>query len=140
MNACTKNLSLPEASQKPHKLILHGETRIDNYYWMRLTDDQKMAREPDKKTREVLDYINDEKNYTRSSLSHTEDLQKKIYNEIIGRIKKDDSTVPYLDNGYYYYYRYESKKEYAIHCRKKGSLKSSEEILLDENILADGHD
>jgi len=140
MNACTKNLSLPEASQKPHKLTLHGETRIDNYYWMRLTDDQKMAREPDKKTREVLDYINDEKNYTRSSLSHTEDLQKKIYSEIIGRIKKDDSTVPYLDNGYYYYYRYESKKEYAIHCRKKGSLKSSEEILLDENILADGHD
>jgi len=121
-------------------LTLHGETRVDDYYWMRLTDEQKLARNPDKQTTDVLAYINEERQYIKTSLAHTEGLQEKIFNEIVGRIKKDDSTVPYLDNGYYYYRRFESKKEYAIHCRKKGSLETAEEILLDENELAEGHD
>ena len=140
MNACTKNLIPPNASKKPHDLILHGETRVDNYYWMRLTDEQKMARDPDPHTEDVLAYINEERQYTKTSLAHTERLQENIFKEIVGRIKKDDSSVPYLDNGYYYYHRFESKKEYAIHCRKKESLEAAEEILLDENELAKGHD
>ena len=140
MNACTKNLMPPDAPKKPQELTLHGETRVDDYYWMRLTDEQKLARNPDKQTRDVLAYINEERQYIKTSLAHTEGLQEKIFNEIVGRIKKDDSTVPYLDNGYYYYRRFESKKEYAIHCRKKGSLETAEEILLDENELAEGHD
>ncbi|HJM34767.1 MAG TPA: oligopeptidase B, partial [Candidatus Marinimicrobia bacterium] len=128
MNACTKNLLPPDAPKNPKELTLHGETRMDDYYWMRLTDEQKLARNPDKQTTDVLAYINEERQYIKTSLAHTEGLQEKIFNEIVGRIKKDDSTVPYLDNGYYYYRRFESKKEYAIHCRKKGSLETAEEI------------
>ena len=81
-----------------------------------------------------------ENNYTQESLLHTKDLQENIFDEIVGRIKKDDETVPYLDNGYYYYSRYEEGKEYAIYCRKKGFLDAQEEILLDANEMAKGYD
>jgi Protease II len=107
---------------------------------MRLTDEQKSANKYDKQTQEVVDYIDAENSYTQSSLSHTKKLQNDLFEEIIGRIEKDDESVPYFDNGYYYYSRYESGKEYAIHCRKKDSLSGPEEIILDENILADGFD
>ena len=67
-------------------------------------------------------------------------MQEDLYEEIVGRIKKDDSTVPYFENGYFYYSRYEKEKEYAIYCRKKGTLDSKEEIILDGNQLAKGYD
>ena len=130
----------PEAMIKPHELSMHGETRIDSYYWMRLTDDQKNAQDPDQQTQDVVDYIDQENQYTQSNLSHTRKLQNTIFDEMVSRIKKDDESVPYLKNGYYYYSRYEKDKEYRIHCRKKGSLDANEEILLDENILAEGYD
>jgi len=130
----------PEAMIKPRELSMHGETRIDSYYWMRLTDDQKNAQDPDQQTQDVVDYIDQENQYTQSNLSHTRKLQNTIFDEMVSRIKKDDESVPYLKNGYYYYSRYEKDKEYRIHCRKKGSLDAKEEILLDENILAKGHD
>ena len=130
----------PEAMIKPRELSMHGETRIDSYYWMRLTDDQKNAQDPDQQTQDVVDYIDQENQYTQSNLSHTRKLQNTIFDEMVSRIKKDDESVPYLKNGYYYYSRYEKDKEYRIHCRKKGSLDANEEILLDENILAKGHD
>jgi len=88
----------------------------------------------------VVDYIDAENDYTESRLKHTKKFQDKLFDEIVGRIKKDDESVPYLDNGYFYYTRYEKGKEYAIHCRKKESLDGEEEILLDENVLAKGHD
>jgi len=121
-------------------MTIHGDTRVDDYYWMRLTDEQKSAEEKDSHTQEVVDYIDAENDYTESRLKHTKKFQDKLFDEIVGRIKKDDESVPYLDNGYFYYTRYEKGKEYAIHCRKKGSLDSKEEILLDENVLAKGHD
>ena len=130
----------PDASMKPFELTMHDDTRIDNYYWMRLTDKQKNAKKYDSKTREVVDYIDEENNYTQSSLSHTKKLQKTLYNEMVSRIKKDDESVPYYKNGYYYYSRFEEKKEYRIHCRKKGSLEAKEEIILNENELAEGYD
>ena len=130
----------PVANKIPYEMTEHGDTRIDNYYWMRLTDEQKSANKYDKQTQEVVDYIDAENSYTQSSLSHTKKLQNDLFEEIIGRIEKDDESVPYFDNGYYYYSRYESGKEYAIHCRKKDSLSGPEEIILDENILADGFD
>ena len=130
----------PDAIIKPHELIMHGDTRIDNYYWMRLTDEQKNAKDPDQQTQDVVDYIYQENQYTQSNLSHTRKLQNTIFDEMVSRIKKDDESVPYLKNGYYYYSRYEKDKEYRIHCRKKGSLDANEEILLDENILAKGYD
>ena len=121
-------------------MTIHGDTRVDDYYWMRLTDEQKSAIEKDSHTQEVLDYIYAENAYTQKHLKHTEKFQNDLFDEIVGRIKKDDESVPYLDNGYFYYTRNEKGKEYAIHCRKKGSLDSKEEILLDENVLAKGHD
>ena len=130
----------PDAIIKPHELIMHGDTRIDNYYWMRLTDEQKNAKDPDQQTQDVVEYIYQENQYTQSNLSHTRKLQNTIFDEMVSRIKKDDKSVPYLKNGYYYYSRYEKDKEYRIHCRKKGSLDAKEEILLDENILAKGYD
>ena len=130
----------PNAEKKPHEITVHGDTRVDSYYWMRLADKQKSAKEFDSQTSEVVDYIAAENEYTQSSLNHTKKFQDKLFDEIVGRIKKDDVSVPYLDNGYYYYTRYEKGKEYAIRCRKKGSLDSPEEIILDENKLAEGYD
>ena len=139
--SCMEKINLPpDAIKKPYAMTEHGHTRVDNYYWMRLTDEQKSAEKFDSHAQEVVDYINSENDYTQSNLAHTKQFQKDLYHEIVGRIKKDDQSVPYLDNGYYYYTRYEKGKEYAIRCRKKGSLDGKEEILLDENVLAEGHD
>jgi len=138
--SCTETSLLPDATKKPHEITVHGDTRVDSYYWMRLTDKQKSAKEFDSQASEVVDYIAAENEYTQSSLNHTKKFQDKLFEEIVGRIKKDDVSVPYLDNGYYYYTRYEKGKEYAIRCRKKGSLESPEEIILDENKLAEGYD
>ena len=140
LSACMQNSTPPDVAKKPHEMTIHGDTRVDDYYWMRLTDEQKSAEEKDSHTQEVVDYIDAENDYTESRLKHTKKFQDKLFDEIVGRIKKDDESVPYLDNGYFYYTRYEKGKEYAIHCRKKGSLDSKEEILLDENVLAKGHD
>ena len=140
LSACMQNSTPPNATKNPHEMTIHGDTRVDDYYWMRLTDEQKSAIEKDSHTQEVLDYIYAENVYTQKRLKHTEKFQNDLFDEIVGRIKKDDESVPYLDNGYFYYTRNEKGKEYAIHCRKKGSLDSKEEILLDENVLAKGHD
>ena len=136
----SKIKSPPNAITKPHELAMHGDTRIDNYYWMRLTDDQKNAKALDTQTKKVVDYISQENKYTQSSLSHTKKLQNTIFEEMVSRIKKDDESVPYLKNGYYYYSRFEKDLEYRIHCRKQGSLDAEEEIILDENTLAKGYD
>ena len=140
MSSCSQPLIPPVAKKIPFEMIKHGDTRIDDYYWMRLTDEQKSADPYDSQAQEVVDYINSENDYTKKSLQHTTKLQEDLYEEIVGRIKKDDSTVPYFENGYFYYSRYEKEKEYAIYCRKKGSLDSKEEIILDGNQLAKGYD
>ena len=125
----------PVAEKIPHELF---DNRIDNYYWMRLSDEQKNAASPDEQTVKVLDYLNKENEYTKSVLNHTEDIQKTIYDEIVGRIKKNDESVPYLDNGYYYYTQFLEGKEYPVYYRKKGSLDTPEELLLDVNKIAEG--
>ncbi len=134
----------PIADKKPHRTLVHGQDRVDNYHWIRLTDKQKLAKNnegwPDKQTMEVVSYINKENDYTRNKLKHTEKLQKKLYNEIVGRIKKDDTSIPYFDNGYWYYTKYEKGYEYPIYCRIKESLENEEEILMDVNQWAKGHD
>ena len=120
----------PVAKRIPHAMTHHGHTRDDAYYWLR--DD---ARE---KT-EILQYLRDENAYTDAVLKPTEALQQELFEEIKGRIKKDDASVPYLLNGYWYYTRYEKGKEYPIHCRKAGSLDANESIVLDVNQHAKGH-
>ena len=140
MNACSQKAELPVAIKKPYEMTDHGHTRIDDYYWMRLTDEQKSKKPFDNHTQQVIDYINLENQYTEDHLSHTKKFQDDLFNEIVGRIEKDDETVPYFENGYYYYRRYEENKEYAIYCRKKGSLESKEQVILDVNVLAKGYD
>ncbi len=130
----------PVAEKTPHQITVHGYERVDNYHWMRLTDEQKLAKDPDAQTQKVLDNLQAENEYKEINLKHTEKFQDKLFDEIVGRIKKDDESVPYLDNDYWYYTRYEKDKEYPIHCRKKESLDNAEEIMIDVNEWAQGHD
>ena len=103
---------------------------------MRLTDDQKNAAEADEQTQKVLTYLEAENKYLEHKLQATDELQERLYDEMVGRIKKTDETVPYFKNGYWYYTKYEAEKEYAIYCRKKSSLDQEEEVILDVNQLA----
>ena len=134
-----KELKAPVADIQPQKLEKHDDVRVDNYYWMKLSDEQKNAKTPDEQTQAVLDYLNSENDYKEEMMGHTKDLQENLFNEIVGRIKQTDMSVPYKSNGYYYITRYEEGKEYPIHSRKKGELTSEEEILLDVNELAKDH-
>ncbi|MEM7572091.1 MAG: S9 family peptidase [Bacteroidota bacterium] len=134
------DLQAPVAETTPRELTMHGHTRTDNYFWMRLTDDQKMSETPDEQTQKVLDYLNAENDYFSEMMGHTEDLQTELFEEMRGRIKEDDSSVPYRVRGYYYQTRYESGKEYPIYVRREGSLDAEEEIMLNVNEMADGYD
>lgn len=125
----TEKITPPVAKKIPHELTAHGHTRIDNYYWLNQRDNP-----------EVIAYLEAENAYKEAVMAHTEDLQDTLYREIVSRLKKTDMSVPYLDNGYYYYTRFVEDGEYPIYCRKKGSLEAQEEILLDVNELAEGHD
>lgn len=133
--SCTTAPKPPVAEKNPHDVF---DKRIDNYYWMRLTDDQKNAETPDEQTAKVLAYLNAENEYTKTVLKHTEGLQKTLYDEIIGRMKKDDESVPYLKDGLYYYTKFSEKSEYPVYYRKKGSLDAAEQVILDVNKLAEG--
>ncbi len=130
----------PIADKEPKPLAAHGDTRIDNYYWMRLTDEQKTAENPDEQTKKVLDYLNAENAYTDKILGHTKQFQEDLFQEIKGRIKENDESVPYFKNGYWYYTRYEEGQEYPIYCRKKGSLEAEEEVMLNVNEMAKGYE
>ena len=126
-----KNLKLnePRAEKIQKTLSIHGDDRVDEYYWLNKRGDKK-----------VLDYLNSENKYRKELMKDYESLEKEIFNEIKSRIKEDDSSVPYFDNQYFYYTRYEKDKQYPIYCRKKGSLDSKEEILIDANIMSEGHE
>mgnify|MGYP001187991453 CR=1 FL=1 len=138
-NSNTMNkLSTPIAKKDPQILSIHGDERIDNYFWMRLSDEQKEAKEPDLQTKQVLDYLHTENEYLKSKMSHTNELQNKLFNEIKDRIKKDDSSVPVKINNYTYYSRYEKDKEYPFYCRKPIE-NSVEEIMLNVPDMAKGH-
>jgi len=128
----------PVADKVQHELIAHNDTRVDNYYWMKLSDEQKNAEVLDDQTKKVVSYLEAENEYTKSVMKSTEDLQQKLFDEIIGRIKQTDESVPYKDNGYFYYNRYEEGKEYPIYCRKKDNLEAKEHEFLNVNTLAEG--
>ncbi len=130
-----QNVKPPVAEKIPQE-VFGG--RMDNYYWMRLSDEQKSATSPDEQTARVLNYLNSENAYKEKVLSHTVDLQNTLYNELSGRLKQDDESVPYLDNGYYYYSKYSRGNEYPVYYRKKGSVDAPEELLLDVNKIAEG--
>ena len=107
----------PIAHKEPTTLEKHGDVRIDNYFWMRLSDAQKLAKEKDAQTTQVVDYLNSENAYYEEVTDYTKDFQESLFQEMKGRIKEDDSSVPYKDNGYYYITRYEVGKQYPIFSR-----------------------
>ncbi|WP_245766606.1 S9 family peptidase [Pustulibacterium marinum] len=134
-----KDIQAPVAKKIPETLEIHNDQRIDNYFWMRLSDEQKAAETPDAQTQDVLDYLNAENDYTDSITAHTKDFQKDLFEEMKGRIKEADESVPYKFNGYWYVTKYEEGKDYPIYTRRKESMDAEEEILFDCNEMAEGH-
>ena len=121
----------PKARISPTTLETHGHVRVDSYHWL---------RERDKP--EVVDYLRTENDYTAAVMRHTEGLQTALFEEIKGRIKQTDMSVPYREGDYYYYTRFEAGKEYPIYCRKRGSpiLDGLEQVILDVNVMATGYE
>lgn len=117
----------PVAKKAPKTTEINGRTMVDNYYWLR-----------DKKNPEVKAYLEAENAYTDAVMKPTEGLQKKLYDEMLSRIKETDIEVPYKEGDYFYYSRTEAGKQYQIHCRKKGGMDAPEEVVLDVNEMAKG--
>ncbi len=130
------HLPAPVADRQLHESAIHQRITQDYYHWMRLSDEQKEAEQPDTQTRNVVEYLNSENAYREQMMSHTDVFQDALFEEIKGRIKQTDMSVPYKDNGYFYITRYEDGKEYPIHSRKNGDLEAAEEIMLNVNDLA----
>ncbi|RYE79132.1 MAG: S9 family peptidase [Oxalobacteraceae bacterium] len=130
LSALALDATPPDAAKRPHAVKApFGATRNDDYYWLR--DDKR-------EDKAMLAYLDAENAYADQVLAPTRPLQEKLYNEIVGRIKQDDASVPYREHGYWYYTRFEAGKDYPIHARRKGSMEAPEEILLDVNTMAEG--
>jgi oligopeptidase B len=117
----------PIAKTVPYATTVHGDTRVDNYFWLR-----------DKNDPDTIAYLQAENAYAQEMMKSTESLRAKLYDEMLGRIQQTDLSVPVKRDDYFYYTRTEEGKPYALHCRKRGSLDSAEEVLLDGNALAEG--
>ncbi|MBA2543356.1 MAG: S9 family peptidase [Deltaproteobacteria bacterium] len=120
----------PIAAKRPHAVVSPHGTRNDPYYWLR--DDTR-------KDKDVLAYLDAENAYTKAILAPVQPTADTLLAEFRARIKEDDASVPELDDGYWYYTRFETGKQYAIHARKKGTLTAPEQVMLDLNELAKGH-
>ena len=117
-------MTFPITPKRPKEITQHGKTRVDNYFWMRYREDA-----------DVLKYLHAEQDYLEEIMQHTKPLQEQLFQEMKGRIKEDDSSAPEKEGEYFYYTRYETGKQYPFYCRKKGSLDSPEELLIDQNAL-----
>lgn len=127
-----KDVQPPVAAIQPTTRVWHGDTVVDNYYWMI----DYFKKGPD--STKVVDYLKAENNYTSAMMKGTEKLQQDLFTEMKSRIKEKDESVPTFKNGYFYYSRTEDGKEYFKYCRKKGSLDAPEEVLLDVDKMAEG--
>ena len=121
------SLKPPIAKTDPKTDTVHGEVRVDDYFWIR-----------EKSNPEVIEYLEAENRYTEAMMQHTTDFQEQLYQELLARIKETDLSVPEKMGDYYYYTRTEEGKQYPIYCRKKGSLEAEEEILLNQNVTCRG--
>lgn len=128
-NRSLSKLTPPVAESHPYVHSLHGDDRVDPYFWLR-----------DRENPAVMAYLEAENAYTQARMQHTEALQAALYTEMLSRIQETDLSVPYRKDDFHYYTRTETGKSYPIHCRKHGSLEAPEEVLLDQNLLAEGHD
>ncbi|MDQ3270211.1 MAG: S9 family peptidase [Pseudomonadota bacterium] len=130
--SATELPSPPDAATRPHVIKApHGAQRADEYYWLR--DDTR-------KNPEMLTYLEAENAYVDAYMAPHKALQERLYQEIVGRIKQDDSSVPYRERGYWYYTRFETGQDYPIHARRQGSMEAPEQVLLDVNVMAAGKD
>ncbi|WP_321280669.1 S9 family peptidase [Marinifilum fragile] len=131
MAACNQKVNLPDppvAQKIPKELKIHDHTRIDNYYWLNQREDST-----------VINYLTAENDYCDAVMKHTEEFQKKLFDEMVARIKKTDESVPAKSNGYYYYSRTEGDAEYPLYCRKEGELDAEEQIMLNVPEMAKGY-
>ena len=128
-NMKKNEITEPRAEKINKVMTMHNHQRVDEFYWLNERENPK-----------VIDYLNAENNYRDSYMKDYKNLENELFEEIKSRIKEDDSSVPYLDNGYYYYTRYEKGKQYPIYCRKKDNLSKNEEILIDVNEMSRGHE
>jgi oligopeptidase B len=132
VSAIPPHLSPPDAERRPHTVRApFGATREDEYYWLR--DDARSDPA-------MLAYLAAENAYADAAMAPLQPLQQRLYEEIVGRIQQDDSSVPYRERGYWYYTRFETGQDYPIHARRRGSMEAPEEILLDVNAMAAGKD
>ena len=120
-------MEAPKAKKIEKTLETHGDKRIDNYFWLN-----------ERENPEVIKYLEEENAFADFIMKDTETLQEELFEEMKARYKKDDESLPYFFNGYWYIVRYEEGKEYPIFCRKHKSLDNEEEIVLDVNVLAEG--
>ncbi|WP_390519436.1 S9 family peptidase [Vibrio fortis] len=121
----------PVAKKVPHSMTTHGDTRIDDYYWMR--DDER--QDP-----EILQHLEQENQYAETILKHTEESQEQLFEEIKGRIAKDDNSVPVRKGSYYYSNKVTGDNEYPVHLREKHFLGIDKQVILDVNELAKEHE
>ncbi|MDB2417935.1 S9 family peptidase [Flavobacteriaceae bacterium] len=135
-----KDVKTPKAEIQAKSLTIHNSTRIDNYFWMRLTDEQKTAKNKDAQTQKVEAYLNSENEYFDQVTASTNNFQKELFEEMKGRIKEDDTSVPYFRNDYFYITRFEKGSQYPIYSRKKENLEAKEEVLFDVNNEAEGYE
>ncbi|MBU8922615.1 MAG: hypothetical protein KOO63_12425, partial [Bacteroidales bacterium] len=135
---CRSNASLvvpeaeiypPRAKKIKKELTIHGHTRIDEYFWLR-----------ERENPEVIACLEAENEYKDFMMRHTEVFQKRLFDEMVARVPQNDESVPYIQRGYYYYTRFEEGKEYPIYCRRLETMDAAEEIMLDVNEVAAGHD
>src|SRR5881394_4625577 len=123
----TAPLTPPVAAVRAHRFDEHGTVRTDSYYWLRERDNP-----------EVIKYLENENAYTKAVMAHTEALQDRLFDELKGRVRQDDQSVPFRQGGYFYYTRLVEGKDYPIYARKRGSLTAPEEILIDGNAMGQG--
>ncbi|MBK8498977.1 MAG: S9 family peptidase [Flavobacteriales bacterium] len=142
----TDLLAPPVATKRPHTISAHGHTRNDEYYWMRLTEDQRNASPLDAHTREVVEHLNAENAYTEAVLGPIKQLRENLFAEMKARIKETDLSVPYRENGFWYQQRFDEGKEYAVHVRARAASAAMPADsdpgwteMLNENSLAEGH-
>ena len=128
----------PVAKKIPVTFEQNGIQWTDDYFWMRLSDEQKMAENPDDQTKEVIKYLEEENTYREHCMKPLSYFEQTIFEEIKARIKQTDMSVPYFYNGYFYLTRYDEGNEYPVYSRKKGDLSAPEEVLLDLNDLSKG--
>jgi oligopeptidase B len=122
-----QNITPPKAEKSPKEFVMHGDKRVDEYYGLNERENPK-----------VLDYLKAENAYLDTMMHSTKAFQEKLFQELKGRIKEKDESLPYKDNGYWYYTRFEEGKQYPVYCRKKENLQAPEEVLLDQNKMAEG--